>query len=80
MTANPTIDIRSGEELDIGAIDLVLKQAVPDLSGQPVVTQYASGASNLTYALDYPDRRWCCAARPLAPNQSLAVICIGNTG
>ncbi|MBL4853948.1 MAG: phosphotransferase family protein [Robiginitomaculum sp.] len=57
MTANPTIDIRSGEELDIGAIDLVLKQAVPDLSGQPVVTQYASGASNLTYALDYPDRR-----------------------
>jgi len=57
MSANPTIDIRKGEELDIAAIDRVLKQAVPDLAGRPVVKQYASGASNLTYALDYPDRR-----------------------
>jgi len=57
MSANPTIDIRKGEELDITAVDRVLKQAVPELTGQPKVTQYASGASNLTYALDYPDRR-----------------------
>ncbi len=57
MNANPTIAIRKGEELDIGAVDNVLKQSLPDLSGQPVVKQYASGASNLTYALDYPDRR-----------------------
>ncbi len=57
MPANPTISIRKGEELDIAAVDAVLKQAVPELTGQPKVKQYASGASNLTYALDYPDRR-----------------------
>ncbi len=57
MSANPTITIRKGEELDVAAVDAVLKNAVDGLSGQPVVKQYASGASNLTYALDYPDRR-----------------------
>ncbi|MGJ8563283.1 MAG: phosphotransferase family protein [Alphaproteobacteria bacterium] len=54
---NPTIDVRKGEELDVQAIDAALKSAVPGLSGMPDVKQYASGASNLTYALDYPDRR-----------------------
>ncbi len=57
MDTNPTIDVRSGEELDIDAVNAVLKAAVPDLTGTPTVKQYASGASNLTYALDYPDRR-----------------------
>ena len=57
METNPTIDVRSGEGLDIAAVDAVLKAAVPNLVGQPTVKQYASGASNLTYALDYPDRR-----------------------
>jgi len=54
---NPTVEVRKGEELDIDAIDAVLKKALPDLEGQPEVTQYPSGASNLTYALDYPNRR-----------------------
>lgn len=54
---NPTVEVRKGEELDINAIDAVLKKALPELKGQPEVTQYPSGASNLTYALDYPDRR-----------------------
>ena len=54
---NPTVDVRKGEELDIAAVDAVLKDAVPNLKGQAIVKQYASGASNLTYALDYPDRR-----------------------
>ena len=57
MSANPTINIRKGEELDVAAVDTVLKQAVPELTGRPGIKQYASGASNLTYALDYPDRR-----------------------
>lgn len=57
MDSNPTIDVRSGEEINIDAVDQVLKSAVPGLSGTPVVKQYASGASNLTYALDYPDKR-----------------------
>jgi len=54
---NPTVEVRKGEELNIDAVDKVLKSVLPDLKGSPNVSQYASGASNLTYALDYPDRR-----------------------
>jgi len=54
---NPTVDVRRGEELDAAAIDAVLKTVIPDLKGAPKVAQYASGASNLTYALEYPERR-----------------------
>ena len=53
---NPTVDVRVGEELDIQAVDGALKAAISSLSGEAVVRQYASGASNLTYALEYPDR------------------------
>ena len=45
--------VRSGEELDIAAVDAWLKQALPDLQGTPQVTQYAGGASNWTYRLQY---------------------------
>jgi aminoglycoside phosphotransferase (APT) family kinase protein len=54
---NPTIDIREGEELDVAAVDAVLKAEIPGLTGEPKLKQYASGASNLTYAIDYPERR-----------------------
>ena len=54
---NPTVEVRKGEELDIAAVDAVLKAALPDLKGEATVKQYASGASNLTYAIDYPERR-----------------------
>lgn len=54
---NPTVEVRKGEEIDIAAIDAVLKREVEGLSGDPKVTQYSSGASNLTYAVDYPGRR-----------------------
>ena len=54
---NPTVDVRKGEELDIAAVDAVLKTHASGLTGLPQVKQYASGASNLTYALDYPERR-----------------------
>ena len=54
---NPTVEVRKGEELDIAAVDAALKSVEPNLKGTPDVKQYASGASNLTYALDYPDRR-----------------------
>lgn len=54
---NKTVDVRKGEELDMAAVDAVLKGLLPDLVGQAVVTQYPSGASNLTYAIDYPERR-----------------------
>ena len=53
---NPTVAVRAGEELDVDAVDASLKQALPMLSGQATVRQYSSGASNLTYALEYPGR------------------------
>ncbi|NTV63482.1 MAG: phosphotransferase, partial [Oscillochloris sp.] len=45
--------IRPGEELDITAVDRWLCGTLPDLRGQPEVTQYAGGASNWTYRLAY---------------------------
>ena len=56
MAANPTIDIREGENLDVMAVDKALKAAGVKVSGTPQLRQYASGASNLTYALSYPER------------------------
>ena len=49
-TAGP---LRPGEELDAAAVDAWLKQQRPELRGQPRVTQYAGGASNWTYRLEY---------------------------
>ena len=56
MESNPTIAMRQGEELDLIKLDEVLKKIIPSLSGYPSVTQYASGASNLTYLISYPNR------------------------
>lgn len=53
---NTAVDVRKGDELDLAAVDVALKKNVADLSGTPKVKQYPSGASNLTYALEYPDR------------------------
>ncbi len=53
---NPTIDIRKGEGLNIEAVDRALKEAIDGLQGTPAVKQYPSGASNLTYALEYETR------------------------
>ena len=49
-TAGP---LRPGEELDAAAVDAWLKQQRPELRGLPRVTQYAGGASNWTYRLEY---------------------------
>ena len=48
--------VRPGEELDIARLDPWLRQHVPGLSGTPQVTQYAGGASNWTYRLEYDNR------------------------
>lgn len=53
---NVAVDVRKGDELDLVAVDKVLKANVAGLAGSPSVKQYPSGASNLTYALEYPDR------------------------
>ena len=54
---NPTIAVRESVALDVDVIDRVLKEHIDGLSGVPEITLYPSGASNLTYAIDYPDRR-----------------------
>jgi aminoglycoside phosphotransferase (APT) family kinase protein len=58
MTAetNPTIDVREGEQLDLEAIDRCLKENIDGLQGTPAITQFPSGASNLTYSLKYDNR------------------------
>ena len=48
--------VRQGEELDINAVDHWLTSHIENLTGIPTVTQYAGGASNWTYCLDYPDQ------------------------
>ncbi len=48
--------VRSGEELDVSAIDAFIKAKVSGLSGAPEISQFPGGASNLTYLLHYPER------------------------
>jgi len=50
--------IRSGEELDTSLIDPYLKAHIPGLSGQPAISQFPGGASNLTYLLEYPEQEF----------------------
>ncbi|WP_020407374.1 phosphotransferase family protein [Hahella ganghwensis] len=50
--------VRSGEELDVKAIDHYMKQVVPGLTGELKITQFPGGASNLTYLLSYDDREF----------------------
>jgi len=54
---NPTVAVRESEIIDPAVIDPVLKAAISGLSGEPTIRQYPSGASNLTYAIDYSDRK-----------------------
>jgi aminoglycoside phosphotransferase (APT) family kinase protein len=49
-------NVRQGEELDTQKVDAWLKQRLTQLTGEPSVTQYAGGASNWTYCLEYPEQ------------------------
>ena len=57
MSGNPTVDVRESVALDVGVIDAELKKHIDGLEGTPDIKLYPSGASNLTYAIDYPGRR-----------------------
>ena len=48
-----TDGIRTGEELDVAAVDAWLKPRVAGLRGTPRATSCAGGASNWTYRLEY---------------------------
>ena len=49
-----TKSVRKGEALDWTSLDTYLKETIPNLTGQPDVSQYPAGNSNLTYCLRYP--------------------------
>ena len=53
---NDVTQVREEDAFDIGAVHSWLKAILPDLSTEPEVFQFRSGASNLTYLLKYPDR------------------------
>jgi aminoglycoside phosphotransferase (APT) family kinase protein len=55
---NKTVNVREGEELDVALIDGLLKERIDGLAGTPVIRQFASGHSNLTYSIQYPDRNF----------------------
>lgn len=48
--------MRPGEELDVSVVANYLQSVGAPVSGVPEVGQFPGGASNLTYALRYPDR------------------------
>jgi aminoglycoside phosphotransferase (APT) family kinase protein len=50
--------VREEDAFDIPAVHAWLKVILPDLSNEPEVLQFRSGASNLTYLLKYPDREF----------------------
>jgi aminoglycoside phosphotransferase (APT) family kinase protein len=58
MTA--TIDqarsVRDEDQLDVGKVDAFLKQHVEGLHGEPTISQFPGGASNLTYLISYGER------------------------
>ncbi|OUS28638.1 phosphotransferase family protein [Gammaproteobacteria bacterium 45_16_T64] len=48
--------IRDGEELNNATINAYVKQQVSDIDGDLTITQFPGGASNLTYALSFPNK------------------------
>jgi len=53
---DPTRPVREGEELDLAAVESFLISAIPDLESPLEVSQFPSGASNLTYLVKAGDR------------------------
>ncbi len=47
-------EIREGENLDAAAVGAWLRDQLGDLQGDPEIRQFPSGASNLTYLLEFP--------------------------
>jgi aminoglycoside phosphotransferase (APT) family kinase protein len=47
--------VRKDENLDWQALDRYLQDKIPGLDGQPDISQYPAGNSNLTYCLRYPN-------------------------
>ncbi|MGV6820971.1 MAG: phosphotransferase family protein [Parvularcula sp.] len=66
-SGNQAHALRAEDKFDVAAVDRVLKEHVTGLAGTPSVGQFVGGASNLTYALDYPERRLVLRRPPVGP-------------
>jgi aminoglycoside phosphotransferase (APT) family kinase protein len=53
---DPTRPVREGEELDLAAVESFLKSTIPGIEGSLEISQFPSGASNLTYLVKAGDR------------------------
>ena len=53
---DPTRPVREGEELDLAAVESFLESEIPGFEGPFEVSQFPSGASNLTYLVKAGDR------------------------
>lgn len=51
-------NIREGEELDAKVVTDFIRAAVPDLQGTASIKQFPGGASNLTYAVSFPNKEF----------------------
>src|ERR1700688_2474183 len=51
-----TTAVRPGEELDLAKLEPFLRRHFPREAGPPIVRQYPSGHSNLTYSLEFGSR------------------------
>ena len=49
-------EVRNGEALDTARVEAFLHEAVPGLEGPMTVSQFPSGASNLTYLITVGER------------------------
>lgn len=59
--ATPTIDF------DPTSLDVYLKQALPDLTGTPLLERIPGGQSNPTYFVSYPEQRLVLRKKPAGP-------------
>ena len=63
-----TVDVRKGEDFDTGAVERYLREHIEDLpAGELEVSQFPSGASNLTYLLKIDGWEGVLRRPPLGP-------------
>jgi aminoglycoside phosphotransferase (APT) family kinase protein len=56
--SDQTISSRAGEELNAAVIDQYIKAHIPGVTGEPRISQFPGGASNLTYLIEYPTQEF----------------------
>ncbi len=62
-----TIEVRADERFDEPALAEYLRGKLTGAEGDPIVSQFAGGAANLTYQLDYGDHVYVLRRPPLGP-------------